>query len=78
MSDYDSKQDRNSVDFIEGFAIFAGALWIGGALLFGSLAFIGSHAVTGSPASNQISIGESNNTSATEDLETLVALPSTE
>lgn len=78
MSDYDSKQDRNNVDFMGGFAILAGTLWIGGALLFGSIAFIGSQAVNVSPASNKTSIGESHNTLATEELETLAVPPRTE
>ncbi|KKC39422.1 hypothetical protein WH87_04195 [Devosia epidermidihirudinis] len=70
MNVYGNNPNRTGVEFIEGFALLAGALWIGGALIFGTVAYLGSHkAGAASAASNQTSIGESNNTPATEGLE---------
>ena len=50
-------QDSYSgLDFIEGFSLLAGAMWIIGALLFGGLAMMGAARMgdgSVSPASNQ-------------------------
>jgi hypothetical protein len=47
------------LEFIEGFALLAGTLWILGALLVGGLVMLGSAGTASvSPASNQTSVGE--------------------
>ena len=47
------------LDFIEGFALLAGALWIIGALAVGGLVVMGNARMgPTSPASNQTAVGE--------------------
>lgn len=47
------------LEFIEGFALLAGALWLIGALLVGSLVLMGQGRVAGTPNdSNQTAVGE--------------------
>jgi hypothetical protein len=52
----------SGLEFIEGFSLLAGALWIIGALLFGSLAVMGAARMgdgSVSPAANQTPAAES-------------------
>jgi hypothetical protein len=52
------------IDFFEGFALLAGAMWILGALLVGALVMMGNSrdGAAPPPAANQTSIGESTQT----------------
>lgn len=47
------------LDFIEGFSLLAGAMWIIGALLVGGMVMIGAgRAGAPVPAANQTAVGE--------------------
>ena len=51
--------ERTGLEFIEGFSLLAGALWLIGALTVGGLVMLGSARVgTVSPAANQTAVGE--------------------
>ena len=55
-----AERHYSGLEFIEGFALFAGILWLGGALLVGTLVLIGSpRAGTVDPASNVTPVAES-------------------
>lgn len=58
------------LEFIEGFALFAGALWVAGAVLVGSLVLL-SNQRPQSAAANQTPVAESNNTPTTEPVQTV-------
>lgn len=76
MDIYDNRQQRatyTGTEFIEGFALLAGALWLGGAIFLGSMAYIGGHNGAASPASNQTPVAESNDTPTTEPVQTVDA-----
>ena len=50
----------SGLDFIEGFSLLAGALWVIGALLFGVLVIIGAErAGPATAASNETPVAES-------------------
>lgn len=52
--------DRTGLEFIEGFSLFAGALWVIGALLVGSLVLISTGRTgTVDPAANLTPVAES-------------------
>ncbi len=46
------------LEFIEGFSLLAGALWIIGALLFGGLAMIGAGRVNATPVAAEAPAAE--------------------
>lgn len=66
------RQQRTGMEFIEGFAILAGAMWVLGAMTVGGMVLLSGAPQTGvTPASNQTGIGESNNTPTTESVQTV-------
>lgn len=53
-------QGKTGLEFFEGFALMAGALWLAGALLAGSMAMMGNARISEPPAaSNQTPIANS-------------------
>lgn len=55
-----AQRHYTGLEFIEGFSLFAGALWITGALLVGGIVMHSStHQGTVDPASNVTPVGES-------------------
>ncbi|MFD2647327.1 hypothetical protein ACFSX5_05885 [Devosia albogilva] len=50
---------RTGLEFIEGFTLLVGAMWLLGALLVGGLVLMGQGRVAGTPNdSNQTAVGE--------------------